>query len=84
MTEEKRKRIAAAITVTSILLIVILAAIVIYQLVIISSIKRQKKDIEAEIAYLVQQTENAQDDLEYLQSQEHLYEKLLEYGYHKK
>ena len=84
MTEEKRKRIAAAATVTSILLIVILAAIVIYQLVIISSINRQEKHIKEQIAYYEEQTKSAQDDLGYLQSKEHLYEKLLEYGYHKK
>lgn len=84
MTEEKRKRIAAAATVTAILLIVILAAIVIYQLVIITSISRQERQIRAEIAQFEEMTKNAKDDLEYLQSKEYLYEKLLENGYHKK
>lgn len=83
MTEEKHNRVVAAVTVSVVLLIIILTAIVIYQLVIISSMNRHKRELETEITQLQEQTSAAEKNLEDLQSDWFLWQKLLEYGYHK-
>lgn len=82
MTEEKRNRIVAAVTVSVVLLIIILVAIVVYQLVILSSMRRQKREIENQIAYLQEQTDKEEQTLEDLQSDWYLQQKLVEHGYH--
>ena len=84
MTEEKRNRIIGAFTVTVVLLIAILTAILVYQLVVIVSINKQKKFIEGEIKRFEQLTEDASDYLEYLESEEHLWEELIANEYHKR
>ena len=84
MTEEKRNRIIGAFTVTVVLLIAILAAILVYQLVVISLINKQKKYIESEIKRLERLTEDTRNELDYLESSEHLWEELTKNGYHKK
>ncbi|MCH5147225.1 MAG: hypothetical protein J1F61_04360 [Clostridiales bacterium] len=84
MTEEKRNRIIGAFTVTVILLIAILTAILIYQLVVIVSINKQKKYIEGEIYRYTELTKESKDKLEYLESEEHLWEELIANDYHKR
>lgn len=84
MTEEKRNRIIGAFTVTVILLIAILTAILIYQLVVIVSINKQKKYIEGEIYRYTELTKESEDKLEYLESEEHLWEELIANDYHKR
>ena len=81
MTVEKRNRIVAAFTVNVILLIAILAAVVIYQLVIITGVAREKARIEREIARYEQLIKSGLDDLDYLQSENHLRDLAIEYGY---
>lgn len=84
MSEEKRNRIIGAFTVTVILLIAILTAILIYQLVVIVSINKQKKYIEGEIYRYTELTKESKDKLEYLESEEHLWEELIANDYHKR
>lgn len=81
MNEEKRNRIAAAITVNAILLIVILVAVLIYQLILIPMLTdrlnqriQEKKDLEYKL-------EHAEDDLEYLESEEALRDLAFKMGY---
>lgn len=81
MNETKRNRLAAAVTLNIILLIVILAAVVIYQLIYISVITRRRDDIAAQIEQLREDTEHAQDTLDYYKSEEYLYLKALEFHY---
>ena len=81
MDEEKRNRIMAAFTVNVILLIVILAAVVIYQLVVITGVAREKARIQHEISEYERLIQESKDDLDYLQSENHLRDLAIEYGY---
>ncbi len=82
MNEEKRNRIAAALTVSTVLLIVLLVAVIIYQLVTISVISNRRKKLQAEYNYYLTQLENAENDLDYLQSEQYLRDLALQLGYY--
>lgn len=82
MNEEKRNRIAAALTVSTVLLTVILVAVIIYQLVTISVISNRRKKLQAEYNYYLTQLENAENDLNYLQSEQYLRDLALQLGYY--
>ena len=81
MTEEKRNRIIAAVTINVILLIVILAAVLIYQMVVLSVLRARREQIITETEQLVRLTEEGESELEKLQSQWYLQQKLIEFGY---
>lgn len=82
MTEEKRCRLIAAVTVNLILLLAILTAVLIYQLVVLTNRRALYNQIRSEIEYYQQKTEESEDYLERLQSEEYLMSKLFEYGWH--
>ena len=82
MTEEKRNRIVAAVTVNIILLIVILVAVLIYQMVVITKLRAKRQQILDEIKHYEQLIEESEDYFERLQSDEHLRDLLIEYGWH--
>ena len=81
MTVEKRNRIVGAITVNVILLICILAVIVVAQLIEIGLKTGRVKKLKDDIGYYTELIENAEDELDYLKSDEYLKKKAFEYGY---
>lgn len=81
MSEEKRNRLAAAITVNVILLIAILAIVVICQMAAISHKKAEQARLVAEIEQYEKAKEAGEDELEYLKSEEYLYDLLIKRGY---
>lgn len=81
MNEEKRNRIAAAITVNAILLIVILVAVLIYQFITIPMLVKRYEQLKKEEEDLKYKIEHAEDDLEYLESEEALRDLAFKMGY---
>ncbi len=81
MSEEKRNRLAAAITLNVILLIIILAVVVICQVAAIVHQKNEEARLNSEIEYYTKQREQGEDELEYLKSEEYLYDLLIQKGY---
>lgn len=82
MTEEKRNRIVAAITVNAIILIAVLVVVVVYQMVIIATSRAYLKSLREQIDSYQQQMQQDMDDMERLQSEEFLRDKLVEFGWH--
>lgn len=81
MNEEKRNRFVAAVTVNAIILIVILAAVIIYQLVDISVLKSRRSRLEKDITYYAQETQKAENSLDYYKSYDYLLDKAFEKGF---
>lgn len=81
MNEEKRNRIAAAITVNAILLIVILVAVLIYQLVTIPTLVKRREQLYREKEELERKLDEADEGLEYLESEVAERDKAFEIGY---
>ena len=82
MNEQKRNSIAAAITINVILLIAVLAIVAVYQLVVMATAARLKSEYIAEIQKYKQQTEEAEDYLEYIKSEEYLRDYAFYLGWH--
>lgn len=81
MSEEKRNRLAAAITLNVILLIAILAIVVICQVAAIVRQKNEEARLTAEIEKYEKAKAAGEDELEYLKSEEYLYDLLINKGY---
>lgn len=81
MNEEKRNRLVAAITLNTVLLIVILFVVVICQVASIVHAKNEETRLKMEIERYEKAKENGEDELEYLKSEEYLYDLLIKHGY---
>ena len=81
MNEQKRTRMAAAITVNVILLLVILVVVLIYQMIYIPYAKNYRNNLKSEYDKVLQDTEEAQDYLEFLKTEEGKIYTLFEWGY---
>ncbi len=81
MDEQKKNRIAAAVTVNVILLIFFLAVAAVYTLAEAVTKMKYAKELKEEIKRYEQLTENEEDYLEKLQSEEHLLYLALKNGY---
>lgn len=81
MTQQKANRIAAAVTVNVILLIVVLVVVVICQIVQISVISKRRAEMAEQINRYTEQMKEAEDDLEYLKSEQGLRDLAFDYGY---
>lgn len=81
MDEQKKNRIAAAVTVNVILLIFFLAVVAVYTLAETVTKMKYAKELKEEIKRYQQLTENEEDYLEKLQSEEHLLYLALKNGY---
>jgi len=79
--EQKKNRIAAAVTVNVILLIFFLAVAAVYTLAEAVTKMKYAKELKEEIKRYEQLTENEEDYLEKLQSEEHLLYLALKNGY---
>lgn len=81
MDEQKKNRIVAAVTVNVILLIFFLAVVAVYTLAETVTKMKYAKELKEEIKRYQQLTENEEDYLEKLQSEEHLLYLALKNGY---
>jgi ABC-type phosphate transport system permease subunit len=81
MTEEKRNKIVAAFTVNAILLIVVLFAVMIYQFVIIGSLNSKRENVQKQITECQEKTEQAQNDLDFYNSENGVLYWLIYNGY---
>lgn len=81
MDEQKKNRIAAAVTVNVILLVFFLAVAAVYTLAEAVTKMKYAKELKEEIKRYEQLTENEEDYLEKLQSEEHLLYLALKNGY---
>lgn len=81
MDEQRKNRIAAAVTVNVILLIVILAAVLIYQMVELVYVSNETKRIKEEIDDYTTKIEQALDDIDYLKSEQGLFDLALQNGF---
>lgn len=81
LDEQRKNRIAAAVTVNVILLIVILAAVLIYQMVELVYVSNETKRIKEEIDDYTTKIEQAQDDIDYLKSEQGLFDLALQNGF---
>ena len=78
---EKHNRVAAAVTVSAILLVVVLVAVLVYQLITIAVIIPRREELKAQIEHYEQLVEDAESDLEWLQSEEYLKWLAIQNGY---
>lgn len=81
MTEEKRNRIVAAFTVNAILLLVVLFAVMIYQFVIIGNLNSKRENIQKQITECEEEIEQAQNDLDFYNSENGVLYWLIYNGY---
>lgn len=81
MSEDKRNRIVAAVTVNSIILIVIIAVVLVYQMVEMGILFSRKSAIEEQIQQYEEQIDEAEDLLEYYQTEDYLRDQAYKYGF---
>lgn len=81
MTKDKIEKLIRAFTVAGVLLLVTLFLIIGVQLVEINRVKREKANLEQQIAQLEQEVEQGGADLSYYQSSVYLELAARKYGY---
>ena len=81
MNVEKKNRLAAAITVAVILFVAILVVVLICQVSALVNKNNEKLRLQQEIRMYEEAIKNAEDELEYLKSQQYLYDLLIQYNY---
>ena len=64
MNEEKKRRVFSAVLSGMIMLVTVLIAVIVYQLVGIISRKNRIEELDAEIAYLQEQIDNTESEIE--------------------
>ena len=84
MNETKKNRIVAASTVASIVLIVILVVTLICQVAALVNKNKERQRLENEIRMYEEAIKNGEDELEYLKSQQYIYDLLIKYNYRPK
>ena len=81
MNVEKKNRLAAAITVAVILFVAILVVVLICQVSALVNKDNEKLRLQQEIRKYEEAIKNAEDELDYLKSQQYLYDLLIQYNY---
>ncbi len=81
MNETKKNRLAAAITVNVILLIAVLVVVLICQIAALVNKNNEKQRLENEIRQYEQAIEQGEDELEYLKSEQYLFDLLINHHY---
>lgn len=81
MSQEKKNRLVTAITINGILLLVILVVVVVCQIAAIVHKKNEEAQLTEEIKRYEQAKEQGEGELEYLKSEQYLYDLLINKGY---
>ncbi len=81
MQEQKRNRIAAAFTVSVILLVAVFVVMLVYQMIFMAGQANREKELQREVENYQQKLDESKNDLEYLKSEDFLFDVALELGF---